>query len=633
MIMNTRHFRQIAGWAMVALLICGACSTDDGISEYQRVETAFKQELGSDVSSLQWWKTAVTLKVTVQAEEETTLWALSEEFNGTLYDMAVVDRSGTALLTVPQGQGNTVCLIAVCKSNYETKNITLSGKAEETVTVNMTNESASRTIANFSTDNYIPTTLYGQSAKGDATHYQFTPEQMTDWFKMMSMMSKESVNAKTEHGLNVDYELESNGPFYLTWVAGNCTSTSPHVLGYYYHSPGTYKDIQYVDVAETEVYDYIDGLAKVQYQVNDTTAAKYGVTANRWYDANFDMKDLWDRSPTWSLRANDDAYCSMAAYLRYGTGISALRGISFLVDVPKGMHIGFYDRWDVTPRPDQYDRLIRYGVRPYTTRDQFMGTSFSAERMNVINANGNFRSFIDEYDNVMWMGMENDITGGDLDCNDVIFGVTVKMDIYKPGIVEPGLQPIAEYDDLLPWTIAFEDVARNADFDFNDAVIKIVPDPKNEKCCVTVMAAGSTSRMYLHYDGPDGDQNLGEIHELLGGRQTDYINTTMSIASTPFVDVACVKWPKDYHVASDAGRFYIEIQRGTCKDCTDMITLADSPGKMPEALLVAGEWKWPKEGTHIFSTYSIFSLWARDATKVNYWSWYDSPKLGNYVDY
>ena len=77
--MNTRHFRQIAGWAMVALLICGACSTDDGISEYQRTEAAFKQELGSDVSSLQWWKTAVTLKVTVQAEEETTLWALSEE--------------------------------------------------------------------------------------------------------------------------------------------------------------------------------------------------------------------------------------------------------------------------------------------------------------------------------------------------------------------------------------------------------------------------------------------------------------------------------------------------------------------------------------------------------------------------
>ena len=405
------------------------------------------------------------------------------------------------------------------------------------------------------------------------------------------------------------------------------------MLGYYYHSPGTYEDIQYVDIAETEVYDYIDGLAKVQYQVNETTAKKYGVTANHWYDANFDMKDTWDSNPTWGLRANDDTYSCMAAYKRYGKGITALRGITFKVDVPKGMRVGFYDRWDVTPRPDQYDRLVRYGVRPYTTRDNFMGTSYSAERMNVINQNGNFRSFIDEHENVMWMGMENDITGGDLDCNDVIFGVTVKMAIYKPGVVEPDLQPIAEYDEVMPWTIAFEDVARNADFDFNDAVIKLMPDPKKELCTVTVMAAGSKARMYLHYDGPDGDQNLGEIHELLGGKSTELINTPMSIVSTPFVEVGSVKWPKGYNVATDAGRFYIEIQRGTCEECTDMITLADSPGKMPQALLVAGEWKWPKEGTHIFSTYHIFPSWAKDATKVNYWGWYGSPISGNYVTY
>ena len=147
------------------------------------------------------------------------------------------------------------------------------------------------------------------------------------------------------------------------------------------------------------------------------------------------------------------------------------------------------------------------------------------------------------------------------------------------------------------------------------------------------MAAGSTSRMYLHYDGPDGDQNLGEIHELLGGQHTDIINTNMFIASAPFVQVDCVRWPKDYNVATDAGRFYIEIQRGTCEDCTDMITLADTPGKMPEALLVAGEWKWPLEGKHIFSAYNIFQSWAKDATKVNYWSWYGSPVTSNCVDY
>ena len=42
-----------------------------------------------------------------------------------------------------------------------------------------------------------------------------------------------------------------------------------------------------------------------------------------------------------------------------------------------------------------------------------------------------------------------------LDCNDVIFGVTVKMAIYKPGVVEPDLQPIPESDEVMPWTIAF----------------------------------------------------------------------------------------------------------------------------------------------------------------------------------
>lgn len=617
----------MTGWTMAASLMLAACSTDDGYTEYQRLEASFKNDLGGDVSSLQWWKTTVTLKVNVDAGSKTTLWAMSKEFGGMLYDMATVEGSGTVRLTVPQGKGNKVCLVAVCKNLYDSQTITLTGKAEEPVNVSL------HTPATRATSNYTPTTLYGNSAQGNAEYYQFTPEQMDDWHSMMSVMSQESVNAKTGHGLNVDYELESNGPFYITWVAGNSLSTTPHVLGYYYHSPGTYEDIQYVDLAETEVYDYIDGLAKVQYQVDEATAATFGVTANHWYDANFDMKDTWDSNPTWGLRAKDDAYCSMAAYKRYGKGITALRGISFKIDVPQGMRVGFYDRWEVSPRPDQYDRLMRYGVRPYTTRDNFMGISFSAERMNVVNENGNFRSFIDEHEHVMWMGVENDITGGDLDCNDVIFGVTVKMDIYKPGVVEPDLYPTAEYDDLMPWTIAYEDVARDADFDFNDAVIKIVPDLKNELCRVTVMAAGCTSRMYLHYDGPDGDQNLGEIHELLGGKHTDLINTPMSVAATPFVEAGCVKWPKGYDVATDAGRFYVEIQRGTCEGCTDLITLADSPGKMPEALLVAGEWKWPKEGTHIFSAYNIFPSWAKDATKVNYWSWYDWPVSGSCVEY
>jgi hypothetical protein len=147
------------------------------------------------------------------------------------------------------------------------------------------------------------------------------------------------------------------------------------------------------------------------------------------------------------------------------------------------------------------------------------------------------------------------------------------------------------------------------------------------------MAAGSNARMYLHFDGPDGDQNLGEIHKLLGSSTLDNINTENFLPETSFVEVDCVPWPKDYTMAKDGRRFYIEIQRGTCNDCTDVITLPEYPGEMPEALLVAGEWQWPIEGVNVTTTYSDFPNWAHDLTKTRYWEWYKSPKINTNVTY
>ena len=184
----------------------------------------------------------------------------------------------------------------------------------------------------------------------------------------------------------------------------------------------------------------------------------------------------------------------------------------------------------------------------------------------------------------------------------------------------------------MPWTIAYEDVGRDPDFDFNDAVIKVIPDYENERCCIQVMATGSTQRMYLHYDGPNGDENLGEVHDLMGSSLT-YVNTKAALAGTPFVTIDCVDWPKGYTMANDAKRFYIEIQRGTCNDCTDVITLAMEPGKMPEALLVAGEWQWPMEGVHIFDTYDDFPNWAKDVTRTRFWEWYQNPEDNTFVSY
>ena len=235
------------------------------------------------------------------------------------------------------------------------------------------------------------------------------------------------------------------------------------------------------------------------------------------------------------------------------------------------------------------------------------------------------------------MGMEDILNGGDHDCNDVIFGVVSDLKIHMPTIVDPELtepdDPGVENYEPFPWTVAYEDVYRDPDFDFNDCVIKLIPDYQNELCCVMVEAAGTDARMYLHYDGPDGDVNLGEIHELLRGKSTSYINTKGALASTPFVQVDCVPWPKDYTMGNDAQRFYIEVQRGSCDDCSDVITLAHEPGLMPEAVLVAGEWQWPMEGVHIFDVYEEFPRWVQDETRTRFWEWYQTPQMNTYVSY
>ena len=629
-------------------LVLASCSTES-LPELDRTHSAFLSNIEGKVSPLQWWHTAVPLHINVTTEAPAKLWLMSGEDKGDLYDYKSITADGMVEMLAPQGQSNPMYLVSICKQNRVVTPISLTGKSEENITLHISS-SAERDYSTKANSKEVSTQacqasplsmvaeaaasgrLYGASLLGNAMQRELTHFQKEEGIAMLNNYYIEKVPAKNL-GLNCDYELKSKGDFDITWFAGNCMSAYPHVLGYYYHSPGTYDDIQYVDISETEIFDYIDGLAKVQYKVNNTAAQQYGVQANHWYDANFDMYDLFtNANPSISERRNDDAYNTMAVCKRYGQNITDIRGLSFTIKVPAGKCVGFYDRIDDTPAPEQYDRFVRHGIKPYTTRDKFKAMNFTCEAMNE-NIDGSYRSSIIETDNAYWLGMENTATGGDLDCNDVMFAVTADMEIYRPSIIEPDLRPTADYTDLMPWTIAYEDVYRNSDFDFNDAVIKLLPNQEKQECCVTVMAAGSTSKMYLHYDGPDGDENLGEIHELLSGQTDKCINTQTTNPTHHFVQVGCVKWPSNYTMQDDAKRFYIEVQRGTCEDCSDVITLPDNPGGMPQALLIAGEWKWPKEGVNIVDAYDGFAKWSKDVTLRTNWDWYLTSKLNTCVSY
>lgn len=643
--MNTRNLT-IISTAVAAAVLTTSCSTES-MTEYEHTKSDFLEHIiNGKLSPTQMWRTAVTLNVNITADASVKLWLMSGEDSGTLFDYGESDGSKTVCLFMPQGQGNSAYIVSVCGHNKDITHIELTGQTEQTVNLQLSStyerkpytlEAAGTTENQFHAKTAKANTaasLRGNSIAGGTKYNLFSDAQKNEGIAMLNDYYIEYYPAK-DLGLNCDYELESKGDFEITWFAGNCTSSTPHVLGYYYHTPGTYDDIVYVDLSETEIYDHIDGMPKVQYQVDESAAKQYGVTAGKWYNANFDMGDTFvNPHPSLWQRLNDDEYNSIDVYKRYGSHISALRGISFTIKVPEGKRVGFYDRIEDVSLPSQYDRLTRLGIRPYTSRDKYKAMNFSAEGFNQnLNRKGSYRSSILKNDNTYWIGMENDYTGGDLDCNDVMFAISADVEIHRPDIVVPDISPSADYDGCMPWTMAFEDVYRNADFDFNDAVIKIVPDYEKESCGITVQAAGSTDRMYLHYDGPDGDTNLGEIHELLGASANEEVNTLTAIAHTPFVQLDNVKWPKGYTVKNDAKRFYIEVKRGSCSDCSDLLTLADTPGQMPQAMLVAGEWKWPMEGVNINNTYDTFVNWAKDITKMAFWNWYSYPKANTFVKY
>lgn len=82
----------------------------------------------------------------------------------------------------------------------------------------------------------------------------------------------------------------------------------------------------------------------------------------------------------------------------------------------------------------------------------------------------------------------------------------------------------------------------------------------------------------------------------------------------------------------DASRFYIEVKRGSCHDCSDILQLSDTPSLLPQAVLVAGEWKWPMEGVSITTAYSMFAGWGRDFTNTACWNWYSNPKTNTCVN-
>ena len=604
---------------MAGTLTLVSCSNDKEMSAVERTHTSFENLVGGAYSPMQWWRTAVKMKVSATTQDTADVYAffVGEE-SGTLFDYKRVTKDSTFCMTVPQTHETRVVLMAKTRTNTVTKEVILTGMPEQTVDfdISQLKENTTETRA------FSPSTRAGQSLYGtDILRNIGYTEVNREGIDVVTQYTKEGMDIE-KNGLNGNYELISQGPFKITMFYGFTGCYSSRILGYYRHSPGTYQDLELVDIVDTHAYDYINGEAKLQYQLD-------GI--DTWFDSNFDYRDGYTAPFTTKVdRQGDDVYNIQHVMDKYGNRMTKARGLTWEINVKPGDRIGFYLKMEGQQNSAQRELDVKRGLPSSRLPNPMYETNWSAK---VLNTDGKHRSVLIQDHGYTIMGMEDATSRGDFDCNDVLFGLHADMESEMPLITIPDIDIILPSMKKQIWTVAYEDVWREADFDFNDAVIRIVPDYENETCNVTLMAAGSTAKMYLHYDGPDGDQNLGEIHELFGQKRLSKINTTSSFASVPFVDLGDVKWLSNYTASDDAKRFYIEVQRGSCVNCGDQLTLPYEPGVMPQAILVAGSWHWPKEGTAISAAYQTFPTWAMDMTRLGYWNWHASPLSESSVSY
>ncbi|MGN0282069.1 MAG: hypothetical protein ACI4B3_07205, partial [Prevotella sp.] len=127
-----------------ALALAG-CSDDKELSAVERTRSSFEEMLGGEYSSMQWWQTAVKLKVTVRTQTPTNIYAffVGDE-SGILFDYKYVTKDSTIYMTVPQTNEMRVMLMAKEEKNMVTQEVILTGKPEQSVELDIPTMKASK---------------------------------------------------------------------------------------------------------------------------------------------------------------------------------------------------------------------------------------------------------------------------------------------------------------------------------------------------------------------------------------------------------------------------------------------------------------------------------------------------------
>lgn len=631
-------------WVTVVFALAfSACSEDTGLAGTENEENS-GWPLNS-VDPKQTWMTSETVQLDISIDDEADITAqtiMNEKV--TVLGQTHLKGSGVMFLDIPQGIGSSFGLVyddGVNAKQY--RQINLVGNNAKVIDVNFQSASNTKSVVpaaqRASTRAATNNSLYGNSIIEDCGYLNFGPWGWGDVQKALV----ESKNSKENMSTLIDYEIQSKGLMeggelvanddciLLSFLYGHTGQTAARTLGYYYHSVGSYSDIVFKDIAEVLKLDYYNGKAKVQYQLDDKPT---------WYDANFDYKDdpaKPSQIPANKDRQNDDAYNTLNVHNFYGDRLTAIRGLTFKLSIPKGKEYGFYLRTEEKLSTEQKTKLTKLGVTESNLPKY--SANYSCASMNT--KDNNFRSAIAIYDNFTFMGIDDDLNGGDFDCNDVTFALSNSKgekyipeftdgtknsnwnkDVIKehPEYINP---PILEETNLQSWTLAFENAGLDNDYDFNDVVLKVTPDTKNGKAEVKLLAAGAQRKTEVYFNG----KLLGEVHELFGVSTDTFVNTTSNTATKKAVTLDSINWPKNTTMEEQRMNFSLKVYNddGTVDREFSMADLLNDM-QSPQALCVAGNWKWPKERINVYVAYPLIGKWGVNFNNQEYSNWYSQPK-------
>ena len=625
-------------WVIVVFALAfSACSEDLGLAGTENGENS-GWPLNS-VDPKQTWMTSETVQLDISIDDEADITAqtiMNEKV--TVLGQTHLKGSGVMFLDIPQGIGSSFGLVyddGVNAKQY--RQINLVGNNAKVIDVNFQSASNTKSVApaaqRASTRAATNNSLYGNSIIEDCGYLNFGPWGWGDVKKALV----ESQNSKNNMSTLIDYELMEGGELLanddilLSFLYGHTGQTAARTLGYYYHSVGSYSDIVFKDIAEVLKLDYYNGKAKVQYQVDDKPT---------WYDANFDYRDdpaNPSQTPANSVRKGDDAWNTLNVHNYYGDRLTAIRGLTFKLSIPKGKEYGFYLRTEEKLSTDQKTKLTNLGVTDSNLPEY--SANYSCAAMNT--KTNNFRSAIAIYDNFTFMGIDDDLNGGDFDCNDVTFALSnSKGEKYIPEFTDGTKNsnwnkdviakhpeyinpPSLEETNLQSWTLAFENAGLDNDYDFNDVVLKVTPDTQNGKAEVKLLATGAQRKTEVYFNGT----LLGEVHELFGVSTDTFVNTTSNTATRKAITLPSIEWPKNTTMEAQRMNFSLKVYNddGTVDREFSMKDLLNDM-KSPQVLCVAGNWKWPKERIAVHVAYPLIGKWGVNFNNEEYYNWYSQPK-------